>query len=67
MTITKSIIVPCYNEAENLPHLLARFADLASTSPRDWELVLVDNGSTDDSAAVLERELALPGRAFASG
>ena len=65
MTITKSIIVPCYNEAENLPHLLARFADLASTSPRDWELVLVDNGSTDGSAAILERELALPGRAFA--
>lgn len=63
-TIKKSIIVPCYNEAGNLPALLARFEAHAS-GPRDWELVLVDNGSTDDSAAVFARELAKPGRDFA--
>lgn len=61
----KSIVVPCYNEAENLPGLIARFEALTGGQPVDWELVLVDNGSTDDSAAVLARELKMPGRGFA--
>lgn len=61
--IVKSIVVPCYNEAANLPALIARFE--AHVEPaRDWELVLVDNGSSDDTAAVLERELAVAGREF---
>ena len=67
MSPTKSIVVPCYNEAANLPHLIARFADLyasAKEDARDWELVLVNNGSKDDSAAVFDAELALPGREF---
>ncbi len=53
----KSIVVPCYNEAENLPNLIARFCDIR-TSTSDWELLLVDNGSKDDTKAVLERELS---------
>jgi glycosyltransferase involved in cell wall biosynthesis len=62
----KSIIVPCYNEAANLPVLISRFEALARHGrAHDWELVLVDNGSTDDSVAVFERELAAPGRDFA--
>ena len=63
-TVLKSIVVPCYNEAANVPSLVARFAAHASED-RDWELVLVDNGSTDDSAEVLAAELAKPGRDFA--
>ena len=71
MSPTKSIVVPCYNESANLPSLLGRFADLAAEAsasgkgPLDWELVLVDNGSTDDSADTFARELARPGREFA--
>jgi glycosyltransferase involved in cell wall biosynthesis len=67
MTPTKSIVIPCYNEAENLPGLIGRFEELARRAKGkvDWELVLVNNGSTDQSAAVFERELAKPGRAFA--
>jgi glycosyltransferase involved in cell wall biosynthesis len=60
-----SVILPCYNEAANLPPLLAAYA-------REWrarglpaELILVDNGSTDDTPQVLERELARPELAFA--
>lgn len=64
MTIRKSIVVPCYNEAQNLPSLIARF-EAIHTPDADWELVLVDNGSTDDSGTVLGGELAMPGRAFA--
>src|SRR5688572_30057841 len=46
-----SIVVPCYNEAGNLPGLLARFRALIEDRP-GVEVVLVNNGSTDDSAAV---------------
>ncbi len=63
MTPLKSIVVPCYNEAANLPKLIQRFADLA-TDPQDFEVVLVNNGSTDNSAQVFAAELAKPGRAF---
>lgn len=62
----KSIVVPCYNESKNLPNLIGRFEGLAAASaPVDWEVVLVDNGSVDDSAAVFERELTPARRKFA--
>lgn len=51
----KSIVVPCYNEAKNVPSLVGRFAEIHEPGA-DWELVLVNNGSTDDSAEVLDRE-----------
>lgn len=62
----RSIVVPCYNEAKNLPSLIQRFQDIHAPSGggADWELVLVNNGSVDDSAAVFEAELARPGREF---
>jgi glycosyltransferase involved in cell wall biosynthesis len=63
MSVRKSIVVPCYNEALNLPSLIARFEALR-TAESNWELVLVDNGSQDETPAVLDTELARPGRAF---
>jgi polyisoprenyl-phosphate glycosyltransferase len=71
MQPVKSIIVPCFNEAQNVPQLIARFHDLAEQTakkggrPVDWELILVDNGSTDNSAAVFVKELSVSGRDFA--
>ncbi len=59
----KSIVVPCYNEAENLPNLIARFCAIRDDAS-DWELILVDNGSKDVTAAVLARELSAPERSF---
>jgi glycosyltransferase involved in cell wall biosynthesis len=50
-----SLVIPCYNEAANLPLLLDRCDRLVAIG--DVEVVLVDNGSTDDSAAVLARLL----------
>ncbi len=46
-----SIIIPCYNEAENIPLILEKFA--SCINGEDMEVVLVNNGSTDNSAAVL--------------
>ena len=46
-----SLVIPCYNEAANLPLLLERCKELAARP--DVEIILVDNGSNDSSAAVL--------------
>lgn len=50
-----SIVVPCYNEKENIPLILERFSDVIERD--DVEVVLVDNGSTDGSAEVFSRLL----------
>lgn len=52
-----SLIIPCYNEAANLPLLLDRCKGLAQRS--DIEIILVDNGSTDNSPEVLLNLLPL--------
>lgn len=45
-----SCIVPCRNEAANLARLIPELRGvLASLAPR-WEIILVDDGSTDDTA-----------------
>ena len=53
MTPRQSIVVPCYNESRGIPSLVERFAALRTGDGDPWELVLVDNGSTDGSAEVL--------------
>jgi glycosyltransferase involved in cell wall biosynthesis len=47
-----SLVIPAHNEAENLPGLLERSRRALPPLARDWEVVLVDDGSTDGSAAV---------------
>lgn len=70
MNVERSVVVPCYNEAKNLPHLIERFANLRAPDgdekrdDKPWELVLVDNGSVDDTKAVLTKELSRRGRDF---
>lgn len=49
--IRLSLVIPCYNEAGNLPFVVARCREAFLRD--DVEVVLVDNGSTDDSPAVL--------------
>jgi glycosyltransferase involved in cell wall biosynthesis len=60
-----SVVLPCYNEAGNLPPLLDSYAAEWQAQKLPAELILVDNGSTDDTAAVLDRELARPELWFA--
>jgi dolichol-phosphate mannosyltransferase len=52
-----SIVVPCYNEQENITALHERIAAVMAQVSDDWELVFVDNGSRDDSAGTFS-ELA---------
>jgi len=57
MKITYSIIVPIYNEKENLPVLHRRVTEVLNSTGEPWELILVDDGSTDGSTDII-RELA---------
>ncbi|HSM71222.1 MAG TPA: glycosyltransferase family 2 protein [Anaerolineales bacterium] len=57
MKITYSVIAPIYNEKENLPELHRRVSEVMEQTGKPWELVLVDDGSTDGSTEMI-RELA---------
>ncbi|MBS1250899.1 MAG: putative glycosyltransferase [Chloroflexi bacterium] len=52
-----SIVAPIYNESENLPELFRRVREVMESTGKTWELVLVDDGSTDGSTDLM-RELA---------
>jgi polyisoprenyl-phosphate glycosyltransferase len=49
MAVTFSIVAPIYNELDNLAELTRRVREVMSTLRETWELVLVDDGSTDGS------------------
>jgi glycosyltransferase involved in cell wall biosynthesis len=47
-----SIIMPCLNEAESLPHCLTKAFSFLTTNNIIGEVIIVDNGSSDDSASI---------------
>jgi glycosyltransferase involved in cell wall biosynthesis len=47
-----SLVLPCHNEADNLRWLLPHVADVMPTLALQWEVVLVDDGSSDGSGDV---------------
>jgi len=49
MPVTFSIVAPIFNELDNLSELHRRVREVMSTTGGTWELVLVDDGSTDGS------------------
>ena len=50
-----SVVVPLYNEEESLPHLLEQLLQALRPSDERFELVLVNDGSSDRTAEVLEQ------------
>lgn len=50
-----SVVVPLYNEEESLPELLAWIDRVAAAHTFTYEAILVDDGSSDGSWAVVER------------
>jgi len=46
-----SVILCCYNSAERLPATLEHLAKQETNENLDWEIIVVDNASTDDTAA----------------
>ena len=49
-----SIIVPFYNEKENLPTLIKHLIEVSDNLEEDYEIVLVDDGSNDAGASQLK-------------
>ncbi|MFP4069932.1 MAG: glycosyltransferase [Opitutales bacterium] len=47
-----SIIIPAYNEAEELPVTLAAVRSAAARTAERCEIIVVDNNSSDDTAAI---------------
>lgn len=50
-----SILLPAYNEAPNLPEVLEELVATLEPTDLTFEIVVVDDGSTDDSVDVLRR------------
>jgi len=51
---TLSVVIPFYNEGENVDHLVEELHEAMAGSPWRWEAVLVDDGSEDDTVARME-------------
>ena len=50
-----SVVLPCYNESRGIEAILERFAEAGAG--QDFELILVDNGSVDETPEVLRNLL----------
>ncbi|POA20778.1 undecaprenyl-phosphate 4-deoxy-4-formamido-L-arabinose transferase [Pseudomonas sp. FW300-N1A1] len=58
-----SIVIPVYNEQDSLPELLRRTEAACQQLTHDYEIVMVDDGSRDDSAQLLEEAAGREGSA----
>lgn len=48
-----SLVIPVFNEAQNLPELIRRCLSICEGIARPFEVILVDDGSRDDSASII--------------
>lgn len=55
-----SIVIPVYNEEASLPELLKRTRATLSSMGKDYEIILIDDGSRDNSANLIEQAAAAP-------
>ena len=54
LTVDLSIIVPIYNEEENIADLHAGISAALAGLPLEYEVILVDDGSMDNSFPLLK-------------
>ena len=52
-----SLVIPCYNEAENVPTLLTRVEAALALTGKPFEVVIVDDGSTDSTPRLLHEAM----------
>jgi glycosyltransferase involved in cell wall biosynthesis len=44
-----SIVIPAHNEAEGIEHAIQTIADIVAECGTDWEIIVVDDGSSDST------------------
>ena len=54
MNIYLSVVIPAYNEEQNIRQSLARVFDFFETKDYSFEVIVVDDGSEDKTVAVIE-------------
>ena len=50
-----SVVIPVFNEEDNLPELHRRLVETLEKAGYDWEVIYVDDGSTDGSWELMKR------------
>src|SRR6202140_2034788 len=53
-----SIVIPAYNEEQRLPRTIEQIERYLNGRPIDYELIIVDDGSTDGTRQVMEAAAA---------
>lgn len=56
-----SVVIPAFNEAENLPTMLASVTEVLRGLVPRWEVIVVDDGSRDTTPQVVAPWLRAPG------
>ncbi|HMA33396.1 MAG TPA: dolichyl-phosphate beta-glucosyltransferase [Chloroflexia bacterium] len=57
-----TVVIPAYNEARRLPSSLRRVQEYLNGQPYAYELIVVDDGSADNTAALAEERAAQDAR-----
>jgi glycosyltransferase involved in cell wall biosynthesis len=52
--IRYSVVAPCYNEEKSLPELYRRIKEVMEQTGDPWELVLINDGSADRTAELMQ-------------
>lgn len=59
--IELSVLIPVHNEEENVTLMIERVADALKDLGKPWELVIIDDGSTDATLMNARKSLGQPG------
>jgi glycosyltransferase involved in cell wall biosynthesis len=54
-TLNLSVVLPVYNESDSLPNLIPELTGVLRQLNRSYEIIAVDDGSSDDTVTVLRR------------
>ncbi|QRY69819.1 glycosyltransferase family 2 protein [Ensifer sp. PDNC004] len=60
-SIELSVVIPVFNEEDSIQPLITRVRDALTNFPSPWELILVDDGSTDRTLVNARKALSDPG------